>query len=153
MKQDIIQDTQPSTGPSFAQKSTGLSLVIVFSAALYYIVNMWPMRDVAQTTAELPAGFGSLVLTTIGLIVMAEIVLQIVLAVGAGADSAESKIDRIATLKATRNAYFVLCFAIFAAVGTVFMPELTPFCTANVAILGFVAAEIVGFISQLIYSR
>ncbi len=153
MKQSTIQSTSQSAGPSFAQKSTALSLVIVVSAALYYIVNMWPMRDVALATAEIPAGFGSLVLTTIGLIVVAEIVLQIVLAVGAGADSAESKLDRIATLKATRNAYFVLCVAIFAAVGTVFLPELTPFCTANVAILGFIAAEIVKSVSQLIYSR
>ena len=40
-----------------------------------------------------------------------------------------------------------------AAVGSVFLQELTPFCTANLAILSFALAEIVKFGSQLFYGR
>ncbi len=138
---------------SFQQKSTALSLVITSSATTYYFANMWPMRPVALANDIIPAGYGSLVLNTITLIVLAQIVLQIVLVFGSGVAAAPTEQEKVATLKAKRNAYGVLTFGIFAAIGSVFLEELTPFCTANLAILGFSLAEMVKYASQLIYAR
>jgi len=86
------------------------------------------------------------------LITVSQIVLQIALAIGAGSTATVLQ-DKTAALKANRNAYFVLVAGVFAAVGSVFLEELTPFCTANLATMGFLAAEIVKLTSQLYYSR
>ena len=85
MKQETINRTNSNTfNASFQQKSTGLSLVITSSAAIYYFVNMWPMRPIDLANDVIPAGYGSLVLNTLALIIGIQIVLQIVLAIGAG---------------------------------------------------------------------
>ena len=138
---------------SFQQKSTALSLIITGSATAYYIANMWPMRPIALANDIIPAGYGSLLLTTIGLIVIAEIILQIVRGFGAGSAPAALAHERQAALKARRNAYGVLAFGALAAIGSVFLEELTPFCTANLAFLGLALAENVKFASQLFYAR
>lgn len=153
MNQADIQPTTSKRDVSFQQKSAGLSLVIIASTAVYYVANMWPMRPIALANDIIPDGYGSLLLTTLGLIIVTQIVLQIVLAVGAGSTPAATAHEKTAALKATRNAYGVLVFGVLAAVGTVFLQELTPFCTANVAILSLLAAEIVNFASQLVYGR
>ncbi|MCC9075671.1 hypothetical protein FKZ61_006030 [Litorilinea aerophila] len=142
-----------ATIASFQQKSTGLSLVITASAAAYYIANMWPMRPIALANDAIPAGYGGLVLGTVILIILAQIVLQAVLAIGAGSTPAPTAHERNAAMKANRNAYPVLVTGLLAAVGSVFLQELTPFCTANIAILSFMAAEMVRLGSQLVYAR
>ena len=138
---------------SFQQKSTALSLIITGSATAYYFANMWPMRPVALANDIIPAGFGGLVLNTITLIILAQIVLQIVLVFGSGVAAAATEHEKVAALKAKRNAYGVLTFGIFVSIGSVFLEELTPFCTANLAILGFALAEIVKYASLLFYAR
>ncbi|MCB1718831.1 MAG: hypothetical protein KDK05_27165 [Candidatus Competibacteraceae bacterium] len=138
---------------SFQQKSTVLSLVITGSATAYYIANMWPMRPIALANDIIPAGYGSLLLTTISLIVLAEIILQIVLVFGAGSAPTAVAHEKQAALQARRNAYGVLAFGALAAIGSVFLEELTPFCTANLAFLGLAFAEVVKFASQLFYAR
>lgn len=138
---------------SFRQKSTGLSLVIVGSATAYYVANMWPMRPIALANDAIPAGYGGLVLGTVILIILAQIVLQAVLAIGAGSTPAPTAHERNAAMKANRNAYPVLVTGLLAAVGSVFLQELPPFCTANIAILSFMAAEMVRLGSQLVYAR
>lgn len=153
MTQETMKQSNKTVDATFQQKSAGLSLIIISSATIYYFVNMWPMRPIALANDVIPQGYGSLVLTTVALIVLAEIVLQIVLAIGAGATLAATAHERTAALKATRNAYGILAFGVMAAVGSVFLQELTPFCTANLAVLGFAFAEIVKFVSQLIYGR
>ncbi|MCB9133358.1 MAG: hypothetical protein H6647_20745 [Anaerolineales bacterium] len=153
MQQDEMNRQTGTLNVTFQQKSTGLSLVIVLSAMLYYVVNMWPMRSTALATSTLPAGYGSLVLTTVALIVVAQIVLVTVLAIGAGSAAPPTEHEKMADLRAKRNAYFILVAGLMAAVVTVFLQELTPFCTANVAILAFAAAEIVRLASQLFYGR
>lgn len=154
MKQETL--THPDNNPSrisFPQKSAALSLVITGSATAYYIANMWPMRPIALANDIIPAGYGNLLLTTLFLIIVAEIVLQIVLVVGAGIAPAATAQEQNAALKARRNAYGVLAFGALAAIGSVFLEELTPFCTANLAFLGLLFAENVKFISQLFYAR
>jgi hypothetical protein len=140
---------------SFQQKSTALTRSIPGRATASSIANMWPMRRSALANDIIPAGYGSLLLTTMGLIIVAEIILQIVLVFGFGAGSASTAMahEKPAALKARRNAYGVLAFGALAAIGSVFLPELTPFCTANLAFLGLAFAEIVKFGSQLFYAR
>jgi hypothetical protein len=137
---------------SFQQKSAALSLIITSSATVYYFANMWPMRPIALENDIIPAGYGNLLLTTLFLIIVAEIILQIVLVIGAGSAPAAAH-EKNAALKARRNAYGVLAFGALAAIGSVFLEELTPFCTANLAFLGLAFAEIVKFASQLFYAR
>ncbi|NKQ37813.1 MAG: hypothetical protein HF973_19655 [Chloroflexi bacterium] len=154
MKQEAMN--QPKNDPrniSFQQKSAVLSLVITGSATAYYIANMWPMRPIALANDIIPEGYGNLLLTTLFLIIVAEIVLQIVLVIGAGSAPAATMREQNAALKARRNAYGVLAFGALAAIGSVFLEELTPFCTANLAFLGLAFAEIVKFASQLFYGR
>lgn len=154
MKQDTFN--RPANALStltFQQKSTALSLIIVGSATAYYFANMWPMRPIALATDTIPAGYGSLVLTTVGLIIVAQIIMQAVLAFGAGAAPAATAHERLAALKARRNASGVMAFGILAAVGSIFIPELTSFCTASLAFLGLILGENVKYVSQLFYAR
>lgn len=154
MKQESLNQTDdPLSNISFHQKSTALSLIITSSATAYYIANMWRMGHIALANDSLPAGYGSLLLTTMFLIVIAEIILQIVLVIGSGSASEATAHEKMAGLKARRNAYGVLAFGVMATIGSVFLEGLTPFFTANLAILGFAFAEIVRFASQLFYAR
>ena len=155
MKQETMNNANPSNTnfATFQQKSTALSLIITSSATLYYFANMWPMRPLALASDVLPAGYGSLVLSTIALIIGAQIVLQIVLAVGSGNAPTATQHEKLASLKAKRLAYGVLTLGMFVAIGSVFLEELTPFCTANLAILSFAIAEVVRLAAQLFYTR
>jgi hypothetical protein len=150
--QETMQRTEsPFSSISFQQKSTGLSLMITGSLAAYYVANMWPMRPIALENDIIPAGYGELLLGTVGLVIVLQIVLQAVLAFGAGGAAAPAAHEKTAARKAARLGYGVLATAVFAAVGTVFLDELTPFCTANIAILGFFLAEIVKGSAQLLF--
>lgn len=154
MKQETINRASGSSfNASFQQKSAGLSLVITSSAALYFIANIWPMRSAALTSDAIPAGYGSVALITLALMVVSQIVLQTVLAIGAGSAAPATAPEKMAALKARRNAYFVLMVGTLASVGSIFLEALTPFDTANLAILGLALAEIVQFASQLFYGR
>jgi len=153
MQETMNQSEKALRTISFQQKSTILSLIITGSATAYYIANMWPMRPIALANDIIPAGYGSLLLTTMGLIILAEISLQIVLVFGAGSAPEALAHEKQAALKARRNAYGVLAFGALAAIGSVFLDELTPFCTANLAFLGLAFAEIMKFASQLFYAR
>ncbi len=138
---------------SFQQKSAGVSLVITSSAALYFIARVWPMRPAAIASDAIPAGYGWVVITTLFLIVVAQIVLQAVLAIGQGSVEPAQAAEQAAANKARRNAYFVLTAAVIAAAASVFVAALTLFDTANVVIVGLALAEIVQSVSRLIYAR
>ena len=154
MKQETL--TQPKNdlnNISFHKKSTVLSLVISSSTTAYYIANMWPMRPIALASDSIPAGYGSLVLTTFGLIIVAQIIMQAVLAFGSGSAPAATANERLAALKATLIANGVMTFGILAAVGSIFVPELTAFCTANLAFLGLAFGETFKYVAELFYAR
>ena len=70
-QESFTQTDNQLSNISFQQKSTALSLIITGSATAYYIANMWPMRPIALANDIIPAGYGSLLLTTIFLIVIA----------------------------------------------------------------------------------
>lgn len=149
------QKTLPSTksNVSVQQKSTGLSLIITSSIAVYFIARIWPMRPTALASNGIPAGYGGLVLTTLVLLIVAQIVLQAVLVIGAGATEPHTVAKQIAALKAKRNGYFVLLVGVVAAVGSIFVETLTPFDTANIAILSLALAEIVQLAFHLFHGR
>ncbi len=154
MKQEEIHPPNSTAfNASFQQKSAGMSLVIISSAALYFVARVWPMRSAAMISGTLPAGYGSLVLITLALIIVAQIVLQTVLAIGTGSIETATAVEQIAALRARRNAYFVLVASMLAAVASIFIETLTLFDTANLAILGLALAEIVLLSSQLLYGR
>lgn len=154
MKQQTLNQSENTlSNISFQQKSAALSLIIIGSTTAYFFANMWPMRPIALATGTIPAGYGSLVLTTIGLIIVTQIIMQAVLAFGAGAAPAATSHEKLAALKAKRNANGVMVLGILAAVGSIFLPELTSFCTANLAFWGLLFAENVKYASQLYYAR
>lgn len=154
MNQETINRSNNSLNSiSFRQKSEGLSLVITSSTALYFIARVWPMRPAAVASDAIPAGYGGVVFTTLILIGVAQVVLQAVLVIGQGAAEPATASEQAASLKARRNAYFVLAAGAIAAVASVFVSALTLFDTANVVIVGLALAEIVQSASQLFYAR
>lgn len=154
MKQETFNQTNPNTfNASFHQKSAGLSLVIISSAALYFVARAWPMRPAALSSDTLPVGYGGLVLTTLLLIIVGQIVLQTVLAIGQGSVASAHAVEKAAGLKAKRNGYFVLAAGILAVIGSAFVETLTLFDSTSLAILSLVLAEIVQQASLLFYGQ
>ena len=145
-QKSIIHKNSSKITASFQQKSSGVSLVIINTIAIYYFIKVVEM---ARQGDAMPVGFGQLVLTTLILIVVAEIVLQTVLTIGVGSASAPTQRDREAAAKAKLNGYRVLAIGTLATFGSVFF-DATPFMMANIALLAFVLAEITRFASQLI---
>ena len=152
MKKTLVQEVPEAIKATFQQKSAGVSLFILSSMAAYYVSQAWPMRPIALAGTPIPAGFGSLVLTTFGVIIFAEILFQIVLVIGAGAVDKASVKQEIASLKAQRNGYGVLVAGLLMVIGLLFV-EFPAFCMANFAMLALLLAEIVKFASQLFYAR
>lgn len=137
---------------SFQQKQTGLSLVIVSSTFMYYFANAWSMRSDAITGTPIPAGYGGLILSTLGFIIVAEIVLQIVMVIGAGAAPKLTALEQMGVLKANRNSKFVFMLGVLGIVGMLFV-NFPAFCLANLAVVTLLIAEITKLTSQLFYNR
>ena len=152
MKENTVQETPKTIKATFQQKSAGVSLFILGSMAAYYVSQVWPMRQIALAGTPIPSGFGSLVLTTFGVIIFAEILLQVVLIIGAGAVDKSSMQQKIISLKAQRNGYGELVAGLLIVIGLLFV-EFPAFCLANFAMLALLLAEIVKFASQLFYAR
>ena len=153
MKQETTNNWKAeSFDASFQQKSAGISLVIAASAAAYYIARAWPMRPIALASGAIPEGYDALVLSTFGLVIVAEIVLQIVLMIGAGSAAKPTMHEQAGSLKASRNAFYVLAAGILAVVGLLFV-DFPAFCMANLAMVALLLAEVVKFASQLFYYR
>lgn len=148
MNQDsLLHKNEQTFTASFQQKSTAVSLVVIAIVAMNYFVRAY---ELAQTGADVPAGALGLVIGTAVFITVVEIVLQIVLVIGAG--GAEKARSSTATIRAAQNAYYAVIVGIFATVGSLFW-GVTPFVMANIALLSFVVAELVRLASQLIYWR
>lgn len=150
MNQDLTNRSNNALGNiSFQQKSTALSLVITSGATLYYLSGAWPI-DLA--TDVVPEGYGMRIVTTIVLLILAQIVLQIVLTFGSGSAPAATAEEKTAVLKAARNGYSVLTLVVFAAVGGLMLLGLNILFVVNVLVLGFAIAEIIKLASQLFYA-
>jgi hypothetical protein len=111
------------------------------------------MRPAALSSDTLPVGYGGLVLTTLLLIIVGQIVLQTVLAIGQGSVAPAHAVEKAAGLKAKRNGYFVLAAGILAVIGSAFVEMLTLFDSTSLAILSLFLAEIVQQASLLFYGQ
>jgi hypothetical protein len=60
--------------------------------------------------------------------------------------------DKLIELRATRIAYFILIFGVFLSIGSVLI-STTPLITAHIVLFFFILAEVVKFITQLVYYR
>jgi quinol-cytochrome oxidoreductase complex cytochrome b subunit len=119
---------------------------------MYFFANAWPMRKVSQDTPTIPDGFLSLVLITLGLVIVAEIVLQVVFVIGQGSAPSPTAQEQLASLKANRVPYGVLITGALAVVG-LYTFGFSAFYMANAAMLAMFLAEIIRFASQLSYAR
>jgi hypothetical protein len=138
---------------SFQAKSAGISLVIIFAISLYYFANVLAQVDIPlPADAALPVGLWQLSITTLILLIVAEVVLHIVLTIGAGSAAASAKPDSEVVSKAMRNAYFVLGAGVLVSFGTLFF-NASAFVMSHILLLFFVLAELTKFASQLLYYR
>lgn len=150
MNQETIPTPNNETlNASIQQKSNGISLVVINTIAIYYFVNAYELAQNGQAMLE---GFGRLALTALVLIIVAEIVLQTVLANDAGRAEGPTRRDQRVALLAGRNGYGVMATGLLAVFGSALLGS-TPFVMANIALLSFVLAEVTRFVSQLIYHR
>ncbi len=131
----------------FRAKSAAVSLVVVALVGMYYFANL---LNLLPADEAVPDGALSLIITTILMIIVVEIVLQIVLFVGAGQIPERTDADQAVASKAARNAYFAVTIGIFAAFASMFA-GFTAFEMGSILLLGFLLAEIVKFGSQAIY--
>lgn len=149
MTQEIAtQNDQETKKAAFQQKSAGVSLFIISVLSIYFTAKAWPMRTARQNSTAIPDGFLSLVLVTLGLITIAEIVLQVVLVIGHGSAPKPTAQEQPASLKANQIPYGVLVAGVLAVVG-INTFGFSAFYMSNAAIL----AEIIRFASQLIFAR
>ena len=141
---------------SYQEKSIAGSLIAILVVYGYYFAAV--LRNMDQ------AGFGGsalgrLIFAVIAIIII-EIVYHIVLSVAAKPEKDER--DVIIELKAYRNAYFAYGTGAFFVIACViaggFMQDaaptrlvVTPFLMVNLVLLFMVLAEIVKFVTQLLY--
>lgn len=143
---------------SFRQKSAGISLFLIGSSAIYYGVKVAQMMQTtellgrAETPQPMPTGFIPLVISIVVTLVIVEIVLQAVLAIWEGRVAKATAQDKAVALKATRNSYYLLVAGVMAVIASFFL-GMSQFFTVNLLLSSFVLAEIIGFVSQLVYYR
>ncbi|MCB9111656.1 MAG: hypothetical protein H6634_10450 [Anaerolineales bacterium] len=152
-QETLSRNTGLAFRSSFHQKGTTLSLMITVGATVYYFVSMWSMQPVAVANNIIPPGYGELVLNTVKLFILSQAMQYILLAVSSGSAVAATDHEKMAAIKAARNAYSVLTLGLLAAIASFFWGELVPFYTIDLSIMGFALSEIVKFASQLFYAR
>ena len=150
MSQNIqsSRNTQTINAP-FRIKSAGISLFTILLIGSYYVANM---LNLLPSDLPVPDGALSLTITTVILIVIVEVVLQIVLFIGAGQVEDHTERDNSVAARAARNAYYVMTVGTIATFGSMFA-GFSQFEMANVLLLAFLIAEIVKYLSQLFYHR
>ncbi len=133
----------------FRVKSAGGSLVVIVMIGAYYFANVF---ELLASEENLPDGALSLAITALILMIVAEVVLQIVLFLGAG--KIEDRIERgdAVSARSASNAYLVLSAGVLITFSAMFA-RLSPFEMGNLLLLAFLLAEIVKFGSQIVYYR
>ena len=145
-KNEKIFNQQTINAP-FHIKSAGISMTIIVLVAMYAVANLMPMLS---SDAAIPQGGLSLVITTVVGVILLEIVLQIVLFIGAGRIEKRTAVEELISLKASRNAHLVLTAGSFAIIASMFL-GLSAFEMGSGLLVVFLLAEVVKFASQIIY--
>ena len=116
---------------------------------VYYFANM---LELPASEEDLPDGAISLAITALILMIVAEVVLQIVLFIGAGKIEVRTARDDVVSARSARKAYLVLSAGVLITFSAMFA-RLSLFEMGNLLLLAFLLAEIVKFGSQLVYYR
>lgn len=131
----------------FRVKSAGVSLFVILMIATFYIVNVFSLRSDGEVSREDAI---SLIIATIVLSIVVEVTLQIVLFVGAGQIEDRTKRDKVAEVRSSSDAYFVLTMGAFVTIAGMFA-DFTPLEMGNMLVVAFLVAEIVKFASRIVY--
>lgn len=145
---------------SFQEKSVWGSLAAVAACSLYYFANVFAMYSDGGTVD--PGRAGALGISLLVALIVIEIVYHAVLA--ATSDSTESdERDRWIETRASRNAYFAIGVGVFVLVvhllagamleSARYEELVAPFAVANFLLLAMVLAELVKYVSQIVYYR
>ncbi len=154
MKNEAIVEQPGARRASFYQKSAGVSLVLLLATSIYTALRLVAMAGepaTLQAGAALPTGFGTLVAGIVLFIVVMEIVLQALLAIGSGGADTRSDHENAATLRAHRPAYLVLFTGMLIALASLFL-STTFFAVGAPLLMALLAAETVKAAGQLYYS-
>lgn len=84
-----------------------------------------------------------------------EVAVRVILAVGSGKEdisAPEDERDQLIDLKATKNAYFILCFGMFTAGGNLLI-GYEPLIVVNLLLLFVVLSELTKYGTELFYYR
>ncbi len=147
MSKTTLPKSNQELNVSFRAKSAGVSLVVIFMVGVYYLVNMLGLLPSDEAP---PDGALRLILTSAVLVTVIEIVLQIVLVIGAGKVETASEEEALISMQASRNAHLVLRAGVVIAFLILFA-KATLFMIASTLLLAFFLAEIVRFGSQVFY--
>lgn len=144
----MSQKTKTQGNPiPFRAKSAGGSIIVIFLVIVYYIVNALAMLPSGEA---LPDGALSLIINSAVLVTILEIVLQIVLVIGAGKVEEYSERDALVNAKASQNAHHILRLGIVISFLSLF-GKATLFTLMSIIIVAFFLSEIVRFGSQFFY--
>lgn len=149
MSQKIMNGRNQQLNAPFRAKSAGVSLLTILTIGSYYVANVLTLLP---SDESVPDGTLNLTITAIALVIFVEVVLQIVLFIGAGQIENRTERDEAIAAQASRNAYIVLTVGIFATFGSMFA-SFTPFEMGSILLTTFLLAESVKFASQLVYYR
>ena len=142
---------------SFKEKSILGSLIITTGLFGYYFIVAFKvfMAGTSGAIEDLPL----ILIAVVIAVVVVEIAYHALISVISRPESEDER-DRLIDAKATRIAYFVLVAGCLFAIGhttlSVYVDDAVasnPLSTANLVLLAFILAEVVGFAAQLWFYR
>ena len=136
---------------SFKEKSIWVSLIITIVVFGYYFTRVFGIlnQSTGGTTEPIVLYIGVVIFMVI-LVIVSHILLAIIYTKEANDFNDER--DKLIELKGTRISYWILILGIFQAVAGLLMTK-SPIMIANVLLLFFVIAAIVGDSVKLYYYR
>jgi hypothetical protein len=138
-------------GISFKEKSIWTSLIMTIIIFGYYFTRVFNVLN--QPTVD-STNLIVLFISVVIMMIMLEITIHIILGIidNKNANEADDERDRLIDLKATKISYYILILGVFQAVAGLLMTK-SPVIIANIILLFFVFAEIVGDSIRLYYYR
>lgn len=122
-QQKMNRHNKQKINATFHMKSAGSTLVAILIIGIYYVAHTFTM---SPSDEAVPENELRLIINAIVLIGVVELVLQMVLFIGAGQIEAWTERENMIATHASRNVYTVLPSGVFATFATMFI-EFTPF--------------------------
>jgi len=136
---------------SFKEKSVWTSLIITIIVFGYYFTRVF---NILNQTTDGPTNLILLFIGAVIVMIIFEIVSHVILAVIYKKEVNESsdELEKLIELKGVKISYWILFFGIFQAIVNLLMNK-PPLMVANILLLFFVFAQIVGESIKLYYYR